>query len=531
MSLIEMSITGAILILFIIVLRALIIHHLPKMTFMILWCICMVRLLIPVSFSSQFSLYTFLNSPIKVNEMKSINSAEIVDKQPTKIVEQTDILSKGTTDDLVDNKMENVKNHIGTIIWSVGFILFASYFIISYINYKKKFRISLPVENAYINQWKKELRTIRKIDIRISDRILAPLTYGIVRPVILLPKKINWEDKKTLNYILTHEYVHIRRLDAIIKVILAITLCIHWFNPLVWVMYILANRDIELSCDEIVVYKFGETKKTLYALTLIGMEETKTKSLSLYNHFSRNAIEERITAIMKTKRISKLACGVALVLIVSTVVVFSTSATGANRQKSIEENEIKLATVNTTTLKVFEQPTKDSVVLTLVSEGDVFEVIEESDKWVKILVDNIEEEEPIEGYVSKEFVITSAESKKKSFKENLNSSIKPMKESKNNADKSKSKESLVEINESNSENVDDITFKEVENNTNGSKSNESLVEINGSNNDNVDNSIFEEIEDNTNESKSEESLVEINESTSENVDNSTLQEVGDSADK
>jgi beta-lactamase regulating signal transducer with metallopeptidase domain len=107
------------------------------------------------------------------------------------------------------------------------------------------------------------------------DTIAVPLTYGIWRPVILLPKIISSKDEWRLKYILAHELVHIKRFDTLRKWLLAAALCIHWFNPLVWAMYVLANRDIELACDEAVVRAFGQTSRSQYALALIGMEEAK----------------------------------------------------------------------------------------------------------------------------------------------------------------------------------------------------------------------------------------------------------------
>ena len=108
--------------------------------------------------------------------------------------------------------------------------------------------------------------------------------------------------KKQLQYVLSHEYVHIYRYDTVTKLIATLALCIHWFNPFVWVMYILFNRDIELACDESVIRQFGEKSKSAYSLMLINMEATKSGLLPFCNSFSKNAIEERITAIMKTKK-------------------------------------------------------------------------------------------------------------------------------------------------------------------------------------------------------------------------------------
>ena len=129
-----------------------------------------------------------------------------------------------------------------------------------------------------------------------------------------------------MQYVLTHEYVHIRRFDSITKLVLIVVLCVHWFNPLVWAMYILANRDIELSCDEAVIRLFGEDTKAAYARTLIGMEETRSGLTPLCNNFSKNAIEERITAIMKIRKVSMLSLVLALALVVGVTTGFATSA-------------------------------------------------------------------------------------------------------------------------------------------------------------------------------------------------------------
>ena len=105
-------------------------------------------------------------------------------------------------------------------------------------------------------------------------------------------RKNGLENEKQLQYVLSHEYVHIYRYDTVTKLIATLALCIHWFNPFVWVMYILFNRDIELACDESVIRQFGEKSKSAYSLMLINMEATKSGLLPFCNSFSKNAIEE-----------------------------------------------------------------------------------------------------------------------------------------------------------------------------------------------------------------------------------------------
>jgi len=186
---------------------------------------------------------------------------------------------------------------------------------------------------------------IRHIQVRQSDRIAAPLTYGIWKPVILFPKTTDWQDIANLRYVLTHEITHIRRFDILTKWLLAAALCVHWFNPLVWAMYFLANRDIELSCDEAVVKTFGESKKSAYAMALIGLEENRGMFSPLCTNFSKNSIEERIVAIMKMKKKSILGLILTVVMVsaltVGTLAVFATTNTnGQNGAPEVGRVEV-----------------------------------------------------------------------------------------------------------------------------------------------------------------------------------------------
>ena len=141
--------------------------------------------------------------------------------------------------------------------------------------------------------------------------------------------------------------MHIYRFDTITKLIATYALCIHWFNPLVWVMYILFNRDIELACDESVIRQFGDKSKSAYSLMLISMEAKKSGLSPLCNNFSKNAIEERITAIMNTKRTTIITLLSACLIVLVTVSLFATSAiasTGSKTSDMLAINDPKTTT-------------------------------------------------------------------------------------------------------------------------------------------------------------------------------------------
>lgn len=347
MSLFQMSVAGGVLILFIVVIRALAIHRLPKTTFLALWMIAALRLLLPFSIPLTFNIHIGLDvfSDV-VQELPSGNIASTLpgDSPPSYDI-GTAVPSPAT-------------EHISTfeILWLVGVLLLAIYFSISYFRSMRKFRMSIPDNTPYIQNWLTAHQISRPLAVRSSDLISSPLTYGILHPVILLPKKLDRNDQAALQYVLTHEYVHIRRFDAITKILFAAVLCIHWFNPLVWGMYVLANRDTELSCDAWVIRMTGVKNRSSYALMLIKMEERRNGMSALWNHFGKNAISERIEAIMKFKKTSIWACILALALIAGATTAFAAARTDDNMElmglgfSTAEVGDMEAVEIGNTTL-------------------------------------------------------------------------------------------------------------------------------------------------------------------------------------
>ena len=201
--------------------------------------------------------------------------------------------------------------------------------------------------------------------------------------MILLPKKFDRSDETALQYVLAHEYIHIRRFDAITKILFAATLCVHWFNPLVWVMYVLANRDVELSCDGCVLRMLGEKEKSAYARALIRMEERKSGMSALYSHFSKNAITERIEAIMKFKKTSIAACALALVVTVGATTAFAVSSSDGNGAHSwisrddatlidLESINAKFSNTGTDAIQ-FADEADEPKLIDLTDAGSIFE--------------------------------------------------------------------------------------------------------------------------------------------------------------
>ncbi len=325
MNILQMSFSGAAFITAVVLIRAVAINKLPKKTFLVLWELVMLRLLIPFSIPSMFSVYTLVTHSISSTRLPEAGTDYSIPAMQGLLV----------TTQGAEQPPADISSSVSMwfIVWCAGIILIALFFVISYLRCLIEFRTALPVRNHYVEKWLEKCPLKRPILVRQSDRIFAPLTYGIFRPVILMPKKMDWKNEKQLQYILSHEYVHICCYDTVTKLVATLALCIHWFNPFVWVMYILLNRDIELACDESVIRQFGEKSKSAYSLMLINMEATKSGLLPFCNNFSKNAIEERITAVMKIRKTSLFAICIAAILIVGVTTTFATSAAESSKKK------------------------------------------------------------------------------------------------------------------------------------------------------------------------------------------------------
>ena len=337
MSLVQMSLSAALMIVAIIILRALTIERFPKKTFLVLWWIALLRLLIPFSIPSVMSFYSWFdpNLPAVVEQSSAMESTfePVLDDSSETMENSTQFEMTPIPDTDIEYVEVKPSKSFSEIffdalpaIWGIGIGIIAAFFGINYWKGVREFRMSLPVENEFVNEWLSSHQLRRNITIHQYDCIHTPLTYGIFHPVILLPKESLEQSPSTLNFILTHEWVHIRRFDCVTKILLTAALCIHWMNPLVWVMYLLFNRDIELSCDETVLHLLGRNRRSDYALALIDMEEQKGGFASFASGFGRNAIEERIRAIMKMKKASLITILAAVVVVACVSILFATSA-------------------------------------------------------------------------------------------------------------------------------------------------------------------------------------------------------------
>ena len=319
MTLLEMTFSGGVMILLITVIRALAIERLPKRLFLALWGAALLRLLVPFSFPFQFSLFSLaerghyaVSTPAAVTHNKELAGAA---RQPAVPVRTVSGVSDGIS--------------LWTVLWLLGVGLALLLLIAAYVRHLRRFRSAKTVDNVFVGGWLASHPLRRTVSVRESASVTAPLTYGVLRPVILVPAGLDWGDSETLSYAFAHEYIHIRRFDALLRLVLLAALCVHWFNPLVWVMYVLALRDMELSCDEAVVRRFGLDNRRAYALALLKLEETRQRFNAFANGFSKSAAEERIRAILKCRRTSARRIAASVLVVLCVLGVFCVTSAGA----------------------------------------------------------------------------------------------------------------------------------------------------------------------------------------------------------
>lgn len=310
-----MTLYGSAMILLIIFLRRLLKHSLSKRTFKMLWIIVAFRLLVPFFTVREIDVHDKFSYPV--------TEYIIAENQKLPPVQNTEInfTTKSTASDISTNYKVSLSKIIFTV-WIFGTGITMSVFAALYFVGIKKYRSAVPVYNPEISKIINEFPVRKKVKIKISDKFFSPLTYGIINPVILLPERITDYDSEQIKYAVYHELIHIKNDDLLWKLLVIFALCLHWFNPMVWIMFLLFSRDIELSCDEEVI-KHGADKEK-YALTLISFKE-KGHSAVLSNAFGKNAVSERIESIMKFKKSTTAAVLISSGIVLGTAVIFSSA--------------------------------------------------------------------------------------------------------------------------------------------------------------------------------------------------------------
>lgn len=291
-SLINVSVTAGIVILVVLAARVLL-RRAPKVFSYALWSVVLFRLLCPVSVSTPLSLLMVWDVPVQsAGEYTSVveyvqpdlvHQPEPQVQFPLEAVNNAinEVLPKGEEQTVADPLEAPMAFLSG--LWLLGALLLLMYGVWTYGRLRRRLTGAAPLEKG----------------IYQMDGIPSPFVLGVLRPRIYLPSGLAEEERA---YILCHERHHIRRLDHVTRLLGYLALCIHWFNPLVWLAFVLSGKDMELSCDEAVVGKMGEEIRAGYAASLLKVAAGQCGLARVSLAFGKGDTKSRIQNLVRWRR-------------------------------------------------------------------------------------------------------------------------------------------------------------------------------------------------------------------------------------
>lgn len=302
-TILNMSITASYVALAVMIARFCL-RRAPKLFSYMLWSAVAIRLLIPVSFTSSFSLLT----PVQPRAQSGTGVMEYV--SPDMGMQKNPVVDAGIREIsrlvnspiLADTPIASSNPlqlilWIGSITWLTGVVVLLMYSMLSYSKVVSGLRTA----------------TLVKDNVYETDQIDTPFVCGLWKPKIYIPTGMSGHE---LSYILLHEQTHIRRRDYWIKPFAFLLVILHWFNPLMWLSYALMSKDMEMSCDEHVVNKMGHQIKGSYSTSLLTLSTGRSGALTGSPlAFGENNVKTRIKNILAYRRPSSWMIAVYILVI------------------------------------------------------------------------------------------------------------------------------------------------------------------------------------------------------------------------
>ena len=371
-SVLNMSITASYVILIVIAIR-LLLKKAPKVISYALWGVVAFRLLIPFSFKSVFSLI-----PRKTNVVPISNG--IIYQQSLQIDNGIRVLDSFTSEPLhasnAGASISPLQNFIefGAYIWMLGIIILLVYSFVSILVLKRQLKAARLIEN----------------NIFESRSLQTPFVLGVIRPKIYLPVGLKDDER---DYILLHEQILIRRKDHIIKMLAFFVLCFHWFNPLVWVAYLIMSIDMELSCDESVLKEMNEEIKKPYANSLLSLAAGRHILSGSPIAFGEGNVKRRIINVLNYKKPAFWVTLVSVMLAVTIGIGLLANPYDKKFNENSNSDNDSIARAQTETTASGSQ---ESVGSLAADKGNIIENFSEIDNYIKDYTPDVSYEEDSE---------------------------------------------------------------------------------------------------------------------------------------
>ena len=304
LKIINMSISASWLVLAVLILRF-VLKKAPKWINVLLWGIVAIRLICPFSFESTLSLIPSAETiPLNIgmDTTPTINSGiSAINNAVNPIISQSNTPMAGASVNLLQ-----ITIGIYEYIWIFGMIALALYTAISYWRLRRKVDTAVRYKD----------------NIFQSENVSFPFVLGIIKPRIYLPFKMNGQ---YLEYVVAHEQAHICRKDHWWKPLGFLLLMIHWFNPLMWLAYVLLCRDIELACDEKVIKELGNEQRGDYTQALVACSVNRRMIAACPLAFGEVSVKERVKSVMNYKKPALWVIIIAVIVCVGVAVCFLTN--------------------------------------------------------------------------------------------------------------------------------------------------------------------------------------------------------------
>ena len=322
----NMSLTASVVILAVLAVRRLL-RRAPKVFSYALWAVVLFRLLCPVSVTSAVSLLGALGAPAQ--ERTAVTS--VVEYVPADIVRNmAPTVTPLPQEPFPAEPGENIVSTapsvtqpaaapasplsgpvaVLTLTWLTGMALLLLYSVISLLRLRRRLVGAVRLED----------------NIYLADYIPSPFVMGLFRPKIYLPSTLTETER---GYILRHEQYHLRRRDHVVKLLSFLALCVHWFNPLVWAAFILAGKDMEMSCDEAVVRELGEDIRADYSASLLSLATGRRIVAGMPLAFGEGDTGSRIRNLLNWKRPQPWIIAVCAVVCVGLIALCAANPKGS----------------------------------------------------------------------------------------------------------------------------------------------------------------------------------------------------------
>ena len=291
-TVLNMSLTASVVIGCVLLAR-LLLRRAPKVFSYGLWAVVLFRLICPVSVTAHLSLLALLDAPVQ--EAAPYTSVVTYVPPESPIWPETPAaqtspgpgnagaLSPSPGVSQAEEPRGGDPMVIVSLVWLAGVTGMAAYSLVSLVRLRRRLVGAVPLEG----------------NVYLADHIDSPFVLGIFRPRIYLPSSLPERER---GYILLHEEHHIRRLDHVVKLLSFLALCLHWFNPLVWLSFLLLGRDMEMSCDEAVMKKLGDGIRADYSSSLLSLATGRRLIAGAPLAFGEGDTRGRIRNVLSWKR-------------------------------------------------------------------------------------------------------------------------------------------------------------------------------------------------------------------------------------